>query len=336
MIDATGRTRDTSVPCTIGAVEYAVILGIAVAEGTTAFSTTETFTLTAHPNGAPENQQFLTYQWYKNGVPIFGATSSTYTASQSEASAKYYCVVAGLQTPTLTITTTHDTTQPQPFDVYETKVSVRTAAIKKMNVKVAGKTQPATIHYRAPVAQSHTLIMAYDRGWTGDYAKKGYGRMWTSGLKAAFTLGGESLTVSGRKTDAHPSPIGAKGQNIPVKFECYSTADSTTPRLRFTGLATIDWRNERLSSSTGIVYAENVYPLPLRGAEWVDQGSLNGEEPLEGIYYPQPCFEEGTRELKPAHFHGTYTTRYNAAVSKNASDTRASMEKAVNDRVPKR
>jgi len=182
--------------------------------------------------------------------------------------------------------------------------------------------------------------------------------MWTSGLKTVFTLGGESLVFHGQNTEEETSSIGVKGQNIPVAFEYHSVKDAHNKKdasiLYFTGLTTIDWKFERIASSTGVVYAENIYPIRAKDTK-AEQGvsdmkdapdeegdmvlwmpnEKEGHRMIENLYYPQPCLEDsGGVEVTDAHFFGTYTMRYNAAVSKKAGVTRDSMEEAVDNRVP--
>jgi len=238
--------------------------------------------------------------------------------------------------------TTGEIPMPIAFEVYETKVSARTSAIKEMNVKVSGS--PGTlrtkkVHYRAPVRKSYTIAMAFDGGievTPNGYVATGYGRMKTAGMEAACEFDGESMTMSGQRTDMDISPIGAKGRNIPVEFTYYGGSD--TPVVCFTGLANVDRGNMRLASSSGVVYSEDIAPIDCTKCENADQGRdtyLAGEDSLPNIYYPQPYrLEAGIETSKPSHFHGTYTTRYNKAISAKTGTTPASMRAAVEKRVP--
>jgi len=217
------------------------------------------------------------------------------------------------------------------FDVYETKVSAKTSLNKEMKIKVSGKDKPVAVHYRAPVAKTYTIVMAYEN--TTDfkpdgYAMKIYGRMWTAGSGKALTLEGETLTVSGQAGDTGLACMGAKGQNIPVEFEYYNAAAPGAPWLRFTGLAATGRNNnyyaECISSSSGIVHAEHIPPLGCAArdcaAPHANQGhGLAGETLPPGVYYPQPCYDGDLATPAPAHFHGTYVTRRNVALSKKQS-----------------
>jgi len=345
--DAIGQTRDTAKPCTMGAVEYSSV-SVSIKEGGNLFAPGEAFTLTV--TGVPPDS---TVQWFRNGVLIpddeceIDETGMSITTKQGDPRATYHCVItsgsmsrasAALPVKTMTIPAPVDA---PTFDVYETKVTARTSTVKEMNVKVAGKTVP--VHYRAPVSKTYTIVMASDGGVdvrSDGYTATGHGRMWTAGSGTAFTLGSERLAMGGSKPDASPSPIGAKGQHIPVESEYYAKGASE-PLLRFTGLATVDWKNERLASSVGIVRGQDMTPLPCATKDCTtreaNQGAgLEGQTLLGGIYYPQPCYMEGTEEPEPAHFHGTYATRYNATLSTKAGGDdffgRATFE--VNNRVP--
>jgi len=331
MTDATGRIRKT--PCTIGAVEStAYPIRISVHEGGNYFAPEEAFTLEV--SGTPNDAE---YQWFKNGVKIVGETDAVLTISQSEAAAIYHCqvIIDGVSKNTATVTILTKL-PPTPvnaptFDVYETKVSARTSVIKEMKMRVEGKFKP-TIHYRSPVSKSYTIVMAFDKIdeiRPDGYTATGYGRMWTAGLKPAFTLGGENLTVSGQGSDMGISPIGARGQSIPVQFEFDNADNPSVPWLYFTGLATIDWNNERFANSSGVVFCENMKPIPCAktGHHTTEQGlesdGTNGlleYETLGDVYYPQSCYVDplvtGHRSLVTSgHYYGTYTTRYNAARS---------------------
>ena len=89
--DARGFTRFSSSP-TIGACEYQnklTISTITTSEGYLKYSSSYEFTLNALSEGSN-----LTYQWYKDGVAIEGATSSSYKTKQDVGTSKYTVVVS--------------------------------------------------------------------------------------------------------------------------------------------------------------------------------------------------------------------------------------------------
>ena len=59
----------------------------------------------------------FTYQWYSNGVPVAGATSSTYTAGSPANGSSYYCIVSNLHSfvTSSTATLTYVTAPTTPF-----------------------------------------------------------------------------------------------------------------------------------------------------------------------------------------------------------------------------
>jgi len=236
-----------------------------------------------------------------------------------------------------TVSGTGIVTERPPLSVYETKVSARTSVIKEMSVKIEYrdpangllKTKNFPVHYRAPVTKSYTILMAYDGDGSTVYPNTGSGRMWTTGLKPAFKFGGESYLHKGWTAEGMPSHIGAKRQNIPEQGRYFNIAPNT-PEIHFTGLATLDWKNGgRVASSTGVVYGKNFAPLRCTKHTTLEQGqpepwqaamTLGWES--KSLYYPQPCYVEGSGgagggDLKEAHFHGTYKTRYHAKRSKD-------------------
>ncbi len=89
--DARGFTRFSSSP-TIGACEYQnklTVASISTSEGYLKYSSSYEFTLNALSEGIN-----LTYQWYKDGVAIEGATSSSYKTKQDAGTSKYTVVVS--------------------------------------------------------------------------------------------------------------------------------------------------------------------------------------------------------------------------------------------------
>ena len=88
--DARGFVRSTTP--TIGACEFALnkdTLFIETSEGYLKYSSSYEFTLNALSEGIN-----LTYQWYKDGVAIEGATSSSYKTKQDAGTSKYTVVVS--------------------------------------------------------------------------------------------------------------------------------------------------------------------------------------------------------------------------------------------------
>jgi len=257
------------------------------------------------------------------------------------------------------------------FDVYETKVSARTSTIKEMSVKVSDDTKPKKIHYRAPVSKNYTIIMAYEREADGSrvveddglgniiYTGKGYGRMWSSDADKAFTFGGEYFSLNGEAPDTAMSPVGAKGQNIPVNVLLRS-ASLDAPQLNFQGLATLELipRLGRILTYNGAVHGTDIPPATCTISKCAaprtppspptnlktslskaEQGYLEfGVEEvtsgmIPGIYYPQPCLDDSASQ--PAHFVGTFTTRYNAAMAKKAELDWELLRTLINTRIPK-
>ena len=90
--DARGFVRSTTP--TIGACEYQnklTVASISTSEGYLKYSSSYEFTLNVN---VPDVDGTFTYQWYKDGVAIKGATSSSYKTSQSAGTSKYTVVIS--------------------------------------------------------------------------------------------------------------------------------------------------------------------------------------------------------------------------------------------------
>ena len=90
--DARGFVRSTTP--TIGACEYQnklTVASISTSEGYLKYSSSYEFTLNVN---VPDVDGTFTYQWYKDGVAIAGATFSSYKTSQSAETSKYTVVVS--------------------------------------------------------------------------------------------------------------------------------------------------------------------------------------------------------------------------------------------------
>jgi len=349
--DALGQTRNTSQRSTAGAVEHKIRL--AVQEGKNNFASAYEFML--------EVSGWLpgaTFQWYKNGEKIEGETNATLTISQMERSASYYCVVTLDGTPMQSLPVTITTVElPIVFNVYETKIAARTSVIREMSVRVMDKRiidgqrsktydRPVNvkIHYRAPVSVNYTIQMAFndDAAPHASYTNTGYGRMWSSSKEEkAYEFGGQWMIMNGQAADEGISPIGVRGLNIPIEA-LYHNDDANAPSVTFKGLATFEKDGARIFSYVGIARGENFYPARATKTPEAEQGletdganGLDGYEMLGNVYYPQPCFEEGILDvLKPAHFFGTFTTRFNKSLSgKEGEDWTETMSR-IDNRVP--
>ena len=91
--DARGFTRFSSSP-TIGACEYQnklIVASILTSEGYLKYSSSYEFTLNANVSDVDGT---FTYQWYKDGVAIAGAASSSYKTKQDVGTSKYTVVVS--------------------------------------------------------------------------------------------------------------------------------------------------------------------------------------------------------------------------------------------------
>jgi len=247
-----------------------------------------------------------------------------------------------------TIVTVHqsgaDLAQRSKYTVYETRLTARTSTLRELKVNVRGAlnangttyaNQPRTITFRAPVSKGYTILMAYDNDAGGEYATKGIGRMWAN-RETVWRLAGENLRLGGRDANGDASFMGAKGLQIP-ESGYYRLVDGdgneTSTAVHFEGLATRDARVWRLASSLGTVYGENFRPFErdARGNDLGEQGRVKGDEGfgenggIPGVYYPQAVLEDataaaGSEEAAAAHFFGTYTTRLNAARTKDLAD----------------
>jgi len=245
--------------------------------------------------------------------------------------------------------------QPMPYDVYETKISVKTSTIKEMKVNLPsiGK---LPFHYRAPVNKSYTLVMAYDGGGNGDYTKTGHGRMWSKDKNEnAFTFGGHWHYTNHWNTSGTVSPIGNKSQNIPMNYIFYNAARPGDPWIYLDGLATID-KNGRYSPVSGVAYADYIYPVRCPNCSDAEQGLANikagttyttaqirnqveNKNWLTDYPYFYECLMPAgsdTWVLCDAHFYGTFTMRHHAPMSKTVHATFESAKQAVNNRVPEK
>jgi len=232
----------------------------------------------------------------RDGVPRTGRVTIQGTGLYSDMSATFTIAQGGMA-------------KRYQRSVHETKVTAKTSALKEMKVKGAG----AKIHYRVPVTKKYTILMAYTGNWKEPYANSGTGRMWAADKQKAIKFGGDDWLLKGLTAEEQAGFIGKKGQNIPEEGRYYNAADPDAPALSFTGLATMDYY--WFSGSTGIVYGENFAPAPCANHPAAEQGEWeygSGGGVPAGIYYPQLHLDEAP---PPAHFHGTYTTRYNAKKS---------------------
>ena len=108
--DARGFAR-SSTP-TIGACEYQnklTVASISTSEGYLKYSSSYEFTLNVN---VPDVDGTFTYQWYKDGVAIKGATSSSYKTSQSVGTSKYTVEVSNGTTTITSSEITIETINP--------------------------------------------------------------------------------------------------------------------------------------------------------------------------------------------------------------------------------
>jgi len=217
-----------------------------------------------------------------------------------------------------------DIAQRPKYSVYETKVSARTSTLRQMNVKLNGAApNTRSLTFRVPVTKNYTLLMAYDDDTdiVNRLATKGVGRMWVKNGQffEVYGLEGEYLQLSGKDLKEDVSFIGVRGLNVSESGE-YRMVDSagvkTGEILCFDGLATKDAKGWRLASSVGMLYGEKFMPF---GTGEQGDGFTAGDDQrlIATVYYPQPAWEEAIAgsDPAPAHFFGTYTTRYNKARS---------------------
>jgi len=230
--------------------------------------------------------------------------------------------------------------------VYETKLTVKTSVIKTITVKLSDGDK-RKVHYRAPVTRKFSITAMFEGTSTADYATKGHAYFWQPyDPIRSISFGGERMASSGRTAEGELSPIEAKGRQIPEAFEyCNgSLHDSEYPRLHFRGLALLDPSKGRHLGGSGVVWGENFHPRAAYEVydnygnyevKYFDQGLKNAQsiwdtdtpelEPhlatIAGVYYPQACIghwtdgEEKQQWRQPAHFHGTYQTRWNKKLS---------------------
>ena len=244
--------------------------------------------------------------------------------------------------------------------IYSTRISARTSAIREMNVRVYNRAtnrhENTKVHYRAPVSKTYTILVAYSGHGDGvNYTTVAHGRMWSNDTEKAITFGGELLRFLGQTVDGHPSPINNRGQHIPVQYYLFNSADTTVPTLSFKGLATLDLKNaRRMSVITGVTISETMPPpARLRNNLKVEQGVVDtrrepgqeadplvlweiaeGFDKIPGIHYPQAAFDEDSGELAPAHFFGTFTSRFDTSLTRRAGDSWPAMVQEVENRVP--
>jgi len=209
------------------------------------------------------------------------------------------------------------------------------------------------MHYRVPVTKTYTLVSSVEKFISSSpagHTAKGHVRMGVKDMTTAATFKAETLSLSGLDADTLPSHINKKGQNIPVTLAFHADpADLTAPALTLTGLATVDAKNDRLASHSGIAHGAAFLPLPCTCSPKADQAykkfdasnfAASTEDPHgdipANVYYPHPCLDTTKTALQPAHFHATYTARYNAKLTKeaNALANPAAVETLVNSKVP--
>jgi len=327
--------------------------------------------------GSESGLKSISYQWFKNGKSF--KSGKTIKTDQPEDVVDYICRVksgAGWQD-----TDPPDTVTTKTYPVYETKIAARTSTVKEMKVKLGGGAKPVAIHYRAPITKSYTILMGYETEDKEriDPDQTGYGRMWGADSEIAFFLKGDTVNLLGQNPAGAAGQIGAKGLNIPVEGEHSIALKETDPAgsmfVNFTGVGTLDPKLGRVASITGFAYGLNFKPAPCPQKEFKcsarnhlnntgapnakdanpDQGVLDrGKagtldeeldilgELLPNVYYPQPCYDAAPK-LTPAHFFGTYTSRYNLALTKEMvkkkewidwDETR--MKEIVDKKVPKK
>jgi len=255
------------------------------------------------------------------------------------------------------------------FETYVTTISTRTSTIREMSVKVKNRdpnktTENAKIHFRAPVAKSYTIRMAHARDVISGERTSAtsiepsadsdtrvvFGRMWASDKETAFTFTGENMYENGKTSDGKRSTIGVRGLNFPVEFVYYDyTNPATTPRLHFSGVATLDPKFGNISGYTGVVYGVNIDPACCTlaghnsGKCSAEQGEIVGqswltENPelmsIANVYYPAEYAAP-----QPAHFFGTFTSRYNAkdvvTLAKGAEGKWDAMPTRITETMPK-
>jgi len=239
------------------------------------------------------------------------------------------------------------------YEVYDTKVTAKTSTIKELSVKVNKST--VKIHYRAPVSKSYTIVFAYDGTFNNTaMAYNGHGRMWSNDKQTDITLTGETwyvksgLSLGDATYSYYNSHIGVKRNNFPWYRRYWNISNSNAPQLQFEGLSAMDMTTGRMNSSTGIVRGYNIHPARCAKCP-------NAEQGLASVVHQTPYTEDDVRTrwekdssiweclypvtdtqwmLSPAHFHGTYSTRYNKKLSTTVLGSFPQMRELVNARVP--
>jgi len=254
------------------------------------------------------------------------------------------------------------------FDVYDIKIATKTSEIKEMGVKfhnAQDKNANFKLHYRAPVNKTYTLVMAYaydndDKPFMLDSVNypdtmAGYGLMWASDKeKRVFEFNAERTVDS--------KVIGNKGMNYPTEVVYFNTNDPDAPAISLKGLATLakvkNSNETYLLSSAGFARAQGMYPATFAFGEQgyastdpnkeygiADVIALGNKLPdglkkqpaANNIYYPAVCLVEEDEDswfLEGAHFHGTYTMRFNKKQTDKNSNDFDSLETLVKSLVP--
>jgi len=206
---------------------------------------------------------------------------------------------------------------------------------------------------------NYTILMAFNERAGVNYTNVGYGRMWSSSKEEeAFEFGGQWMTLSGQATDEEKlARIGAKGMNTPVEV-LYHNDDADAPSVMFKGLATFEKNGECIFSYVGIAQGENFYPArftkKIAAEQGLDKASKpraeervmedwqppTGHDTIATVYYPQPCYVDeenmdSASALKPAHFYGTFTTRFNASLSTKAPADWEKVPEFISGKAPK-
>ena len=225
------------------------------------------------------------------------------------------------------------------------------------------------IYYRAPVSKNYTLLMTFNGRTDENHTHTGYGRMWSAADKNNPDCW---LTFREAYIREEQTLIGNKGQNVPVtftykdgqselRFTGLATVNATVPTFAGDGglaVAVVTSPNGFTTAIAGSVVGTNIFPArdPKNDeSKKAEQGIKNTEAPgaiksgtdifkhenerVENIYYPSSCVvsrdDGATWELVPAHFHGTFTTRANAKMMKEAADKNWTATELVESKLPK-